>query len=338
MNKVTQLINTLGVQSASYESERMEKYIRKQLKRLSIEYKTDSYGNIYACKTNPKTVSQSYPTIVCHIDTVHDVNLNSIVRRHGDVLYSIDATNYKRTGIGGDDKVGVFIALQCLETLPHVKAVFFKDEEVGCVGSSKADFSFFDNSTIVLECDRRGMGDFVKQISGVQLCNDDLLDTISNVLKMYDRKPVTGGMTDVLQIANNHSVQVANINCGYYQPHTDDEFVVISDVLDTLSFVLDVFETVGDQELRMTRTSYRSKYYSYSPYNYDWGYNKSSGYRTVYDSSDETYTATKDVEPKHITVPDTCPCGGGPTSLAYDEFYEDFFCYDCNKYITEPAV
>lgn len=260
---LTELINTLSIQTYSYESERMERYIIKQLKKKGLEHTRDAYGNIYVTKGE----ASLYPTMVCHIDTVHKVNLNSIVRRHQDTLYSIDKTTYERTGIGGDDKVGVYITLACLDYLPNFKAVFFKDEEVGCVGSSQADFSFFDNSTIVLECDRKGMGDFVTEISGVDLSNKELLTDIEDVLDTYGRKPKSGGITDVKEIALKNKVQVANINCGYYNPHTDDEYVNIVDVADTLNFCLDVFDVTMHKRYEMElKDRYSYNYGGYAGY------------------------------------------------------------------------
>jgi hypothetical protein len=46
------------------------------------------------------------------------------------------------TGIGGDDKCGVFACLTLLKELPYVKAAFFVSEETGCHGSLKADPRF----------------------------------------------------------------------------------------------------------------------------------------------------------------------------------------------------
>jgi putative aminopeptidase FrvX len=47
------------------------------------------------------------------------------------------------TGIGGDDKCGVYACLELLKELPNLKAAFFVSEETGCHGSKKADPNFF---------------------------------------------------------------------------------------------------------------------------------------------------------------------------------------------------
>jgi acetylornithine deacetylase/succinyl-diaminopimelate desuccinylase-like protein len=49
------------------------------------------------------------------------------------------------TGIGGDDKCGVFACLSLLKELPNLKAAFFVAEETGCNGSLKANKNFFKN-------------------------------------------------------------------------------------------------------------------------------------------------------------------------------------------------
>lgn len=303
------LVNTLSIQTESYNSYYMERYIKKFLKKHDIPYHLDSYGNIYATKGS----ANLYPTMVSHIDTVHDINMNSVVKRHNDILYSIDSHTMQRTGIGGDDKVGVFITMSCLLHFDNFKAVFFKDEEVGCVGSSQCDSKFFDNSTIVLQCDRKGMGDFVSDIYGIELCDVDLLTDIEDILDHYMRKPVTGGLTDVKSIAKVNDVQCANINCGYYDPHTDNEYVSITDVVDTLNFCIDVFELTMFKRYTMTRdvkdyTNYKPKMWAYGDNYYGW--------------EDEYLTSSSGQQ--------CTDCNGIDTG--YDPYMHENYCYTCDKY------
>jgi len=304
------LVNTLSIQTESYNSYYMERYIKKFLKKHDIPFHMDSYGNIYATKGS----ANLYPTMVSHIDTVHDINMNSVVKRHNDILYSIDTKTFERTGIGGDDKVGVFITLSCLLHFDNFKAVFFKDEEVGCVGSSQCDSKFFDDSTIVLQCDRKGMGDFVSEIYGIELCDVDLLSDIEDVLDHYMRKPVSGGLTDVKSIAKVNEVQCANINCGYYDPHTDNEYVSIPDVSDTLHFCIDVFELTMFKRYTMTRNVVEYQYYQTKKY-------KSYG-NDYYGWEDEYLSASSGQQ--------CINCNGIDTG--YDPYMHENYCYTCDKY------
>ena len=257
----------MNVQSASYESDRMERFICRRVKKLGLNYTKDKYGNIYVTKGK----ADLYPTMVCHIDTVHDINLNAQVQRIGNKMYAFDSQTMTQYGIGGDDKVGIYITLQLLEHFENFKAVFFKDEEVGCVGSKQADFSFFDDSTIVLQCDRKGYNDFVNQIGFQELFDKTLEDDISAILKHYKRKVTSGGMTDVQKIAENNPVQVANMSCGYYNPHTNEEYIDIDDVYNTCLLCYQIFNATKHKRYEMVRTKAINPWYSksYSSYQKD---------------------------------------------------------------------
>ena len=316
---VQTLINTLNVQTTSYNSYFMEKYIRKFLDKNAIPYTTDNYGNIYATKG----IAQLYPTMVCHVDTVHDINMDSVVKRHNDILYSIDSITCQRTGIGGDDKVGVYITLELLKNLDTFKGVFFKDEEVGCVGSGQADMSFFNDSTIVLQCDRKGMGDFVTAIYDTELADDTLINDIQSILDSYDRKVCDGGLTDVKSIATKNKVQVANVNCGYYMPHTDDEIVSIDDVNLTLNFCYDVFIATQHKRYELIRET-KSKRHSYKKWTYpvsqshdDW--NKPYEYEPLQPEHYDFYG-------EHVCQ----KCDGTQTQL--DTYSNEVYCYACDEF------
>lgn len=312
----------MSIQTESYNSHFMERYLKRFLKKNQIPYETDTYGNIYATKGK----ADLYPTMVSHIDTVHEINMNSVVKRHNDILYSIDDSTMERTGIGGDDKVGVFITMSCLLHFDNFKAVFFKDEEVGCVGSSQCDPKFFDDSTIVLQCDRKGMGDFVSEIYGVDLCDEILLNDIDDVLAHYKRKSVSGGLTDVKSIAKVNDVQCANINCGYYDPHTDNEFISITDVENTLSFCIDVFTITSDKRYTMKRT------YNQYPYQSQ----MYSSYNNYYDWDDDAYMTPVRSDPSYQSYGQVC-CDCDSIDTAYDPYMHQNFCYTCNTYTDYDA-
>lgn len=258
INNYSNLYNVMSIQSASYESNRMERFITRRIKKLGLTYTQDNYGNIYVTKGQ----ADLYPTMVCHIDTVHDINDNVQVQKIDDKLYAFDSKTMTQYGIGGDDKVGIYVTLQLLEHQEYFKAVFFKDEEVGCVGSKQANFEFFNDSTIVLECDRKGYNDFVNSISNIQLFDKTLQDDIGAILKNYDRKVTTGGMTDVQQIASNNPVQVANMSCGYYNPHTDQEYIIIDDVYDTCDMCHHIFNATKHKRYEMKRTKPINSWYN----------------------------------------------------------------------------
>ena len=118
-------------------------FIEAVLDLYDIPFEYDDYGNLYAIKGE----SESYPCVAAHTDTVNAIEKDYKLLQDDDVLFAVDS-NYNRLGVGGDDKVGVYIALEMLRKLDYCKAAFFVEEEIGCVGSKKADMSFFKDVTI----------------------------------------------------------------------------------------------------------------------------------------------------------------------------------------------
>ena len=273
--------------------------------------------------------------LVCHIDTVHNINNDVQVVQLEDVLLAIDTKTMKRYGIGGDDKVGVYITLELLKQFDNFKAVFFLDEEVGCVGSSKADFTFFNDSTIVLECDRRGYNDFVTSISGTKLSDDTLHNDIDYILDKYNRKKCIGGITDVGEIADNNPVQVANMSCGYYDPHSDNEYIIISEVESTQQMCFEILQTTANKryEIKLNnRTTYGYVHTGYSPHTgQSWGYN-------YYDDWDNEPKFKPKNKALHNTYADSfkttaeCPCCS-TNEVWYDDYEQEFFCLSCHTYV-----
>lgn len=306
----------LSTQSASYETERMQATIISILDQLQLGYTQDKYRNIYVTKGN----ADLYPTMVCHIDTVHEINDHVTIQRVNDNLYAFDTHLMQQYGIGGDDKVGIYITLKCLMHFDNFKAVFFLDEEVGCIGSSNADHTFFDDSTIVLQCDRQGYEDFVNQIGNVKLFDDTLLNDIQSTLTYYGRKVTTGGLTDVKTIASNNNVQVANMSCGYYNPHSDTEYINITDMNDTLEMCVRIFTITAHKRYTIEN---RISSYSISKY-----YNYKSDY---YIDKPVTVQPISEYQRQNYNEKKTCPNCQSPVEL--DVFYDMAYCFNCEDYL-----
>ena len=150
MNRLDLLERVLSVPTATYHEDYMVEFISNWLKENNIPYVVDEMMNIYATKTSEGFEGKLYPCMVAHTDTVHGMNEIMV---HTETLPDYEGNlkvclkgytpEGKETGIGGDDKCGVFGAMSALLDLPHVKAAFFVSEETGCWGSRKADPNFF---------------------------------------------------------------------------------------------------------------------------------------------------------------------------------------------------
>lgn len=161
------LMALYGISSPSGREGKMAKFIIEELKRMEIPFRQDRYGNIYAVKGN----RESYPCVVAHMDEVHRRKTGSYAAHlvADSMIVGYDHKRKRMTGIGADDKNGIWICLKCLEDCKMVKCAFFVQEEVGCIGSSHADMSFFSDCRFVIQCDRKGNGDMVTQINGMKL-------------------------------------------------------------------------------------------------------------------------------------------------------------------------
>jgi acetylornithine deacetylase/succinyl-diaminopimelate desuccinylase-like protein len=234
----------------------MVELITSWLTSKNIEHYVDDHLNVYATKQNDPTI-EYFPCVVSHTDTVH--NLDSINVREEDLpntqkelKLALKAYNDhgQPTGIGGDDKAGVFACLTLLDELPNLKAAFFVSEETGCHGSGKADPEFFKNVGYVIEFDAPENWMVTEYCFGQQL-----FDRESEFFEVAD-KILTEGMkgnqeymvhpyTDVYALRGLFDFQCINFSIGYYNYHTPYEYVVIEDVFNGIEMGREMINTLG---------------------------------------------------------------------------------------------
>jgi len=238
------LYSLLEIESESHDSQEMESFILAYARRRRWDIATDQLGNIYLTKGQ----ADVYPCVVAHMDTVHAITGEPIVPVViGDKVTGMHASNMSQTGCGADDKCGIYCALEIMGKLPACKAAFFVDEEVGCLGSSDCDISFFSDASFVLQADRRGSSDFVTSISGRPLASDAWLSAVAPLLNAHGFKPCAGMMTDVqaLRDSPDFGICSANLSAAYYNPHSDGEYIVLSELDNTFKLMLAICRTHG---------------------------------------------------------------------------------------------
>lgn len=211
-------------------------YINKNIPGVKI--KNDHIGNLYFTKGKAET----YPCVVAHLDQVqkiHSKDFKAVETEN--IIFGYSPGNRRKEGPGADDKNGIWIALKCLEKYECIKVALFVSEEAGCIGSRNADMSFFEDTRFVVEPDRKGYGDIITEISCCSLCsNEFLMDT---GFERFGYKEESGMMTDVLELKERGlKVSCINLSCGYYEPHTDDEFTVKKDLFNCLRLVEHIIE------------------------------------------------------------------------------------------------
>lgn len=241
-----QLLKRLyNIYSPSGKEEKMVKFLCSYIRQLpgNISMSKDKFGNLYVVKGE----SESYPCLVSHIDQVshcnHSKDFKAIETR--DIIFGYSPKNRRFENLGADDKNGVFIYLECLKKHDAIKVVFFREEEVGCRGSSEAMMSFFDDIRFVIQPDRKGNSDLITNISYSELCSEKFLEEVEP--EKWGYREENGLMTDVLTLKENGlGVSCINVSCGYYNPHTDEEVTVKKDLMKSLSFIEHIIEDCTD--------------------------------------------------------------------------------------------
>lgn len=195
------------------------------------------------------------PILLCaHLDVVHknqpvDFMYNSITK----ILTS-------PTGIGGDDRCGVYAILAILKTTGKKPYLFFStDEETGSRSTEKAAtdlVSFKENINFAVQIDRRGMDDSV-----YYTCGNKEFKTWINA---FGFKEQTGSRTDICVFINKWDIAAVNLSSGYYNEHKADEFINITYLARTIDKVCNI---VNSDSIK----KYSAKEKKYTRYN-DCGY------------------------------------------------------------------
>lgn len=228
------------IHSPSRNERAMKKFIKGYVKKHipGVTFRSDHVGNLYMTRG----ISETHPCIVAHLDQVqreHSKDFKAIETE--DIIFGYSPKNRKREGLGADDKNGIWIALKCLEKYECIKVAFFISEEIGCIGSRNADMNFFEDTRFVIEPDRRGFENLITDISYTSLCSNDFLRDIG--FERFGYKEESGMMTDVLELKERGlGVSCINLSCGYYEPHTHEEFTVKKDLLNCLRLVEHIIE------------------------------------------------------------------------------------------------
>ncbi len=228
------------IHSPSGRERRMKRVIKQHInKNISgCKIETDTIGNLYITKG----ISETYPCLVAHLDQVqhlHSADFKAVETE--EIIFGYSAKNRAFEGLGADDKNGIFVSLECLEKYDCLKVALFVQEEVGCVGSSQSDLSFFDDCQYVIQCDRKGASDFITSIGFTELCSEEFITDCQ--IEKFGYKETTGAMTDILALKQRGlEISCINISAGYYEPHTDQEFTVKADLLNCLAFVEHIIE------------------------------------------------------------------------------------------------
>jgi len=253
--QIQRLKETLAVPTKTWEEDRLISHILETTKGLYDTIDLDDIGNIYITKGK----SDNYPCFVAHTDSVHDivemeVMTEMLPNTDGELKESFKAyrtDNGQPTGIGGDDKAGVFICLELLREIDVCKVFLPVAEETGCNGSSQADPEFFKDVAYAIQFDSTENNTMSRTLMGVPLFEEDgkFINKVSYLINEYGLTNwCSHPYTDTMVLKQNFDFSCLNFAAGYYNYHTVDEYVIIEDVHNTLELTKEIVKTLGNEK------------------------------------------------------------------------------------------
>jgi putative aminopeptidase FrvX len=240
-----QLLKLLSIHGVSGQETNVRSYLKPILEHKMDSVKIDSYGNLLAEK---KVGNGQGATVLlsAHMDTVKGVLADrELIEKNGTISSSEGA-------LGADDRAGIAIILTVLNNINKlgfdgtIKIAFSREEEIGCVGSSKIDPYFYKDVDLAIVVDRRGSRDIVVGC-GMAFCSNEVGHFMEDVSKMADMdwKATEGGISDAMTFAEE-GVNSVNLSAGYYNEHTDKEYVVLAEMRDTVRLILQAIAIIND--------------------------------------------------------------------------------------------
>ena len=181
--------------------------------------------------------------LVAHLDTVHAETVREICRSEdGNLLMSPQ-------GIGGDDRCGVYALCEIDGRAPKKPWLLFTcDEETGGNGAlAFADDWFFrpeevrPNWKFLVEIDRKGRGEAVFY----GCCNEafEVYVTNKGFRKQY------GSFSDISILGPELGVAAVNVSAGYYNAHTQHEYINRAHLEETIGKVLEMVADAAREDV-----------------------------------------------------------------------------------------
>lgn len=281
----------LAIQAETGRTKTMRKHIRAALEDAGCTVRQVD-RQLYARKGDS---NDPIPFIVAHSDTVHRIveprqyRVESYLNTDGEVVYgAYDPTTNKARGVGGDDKCGLFIAVEAARRLKDVGVLITVDEETGAQGARRVPPLELAHAAVLIQADRRGNSDAIYEASGVILSSKGWRDHVTPTIEAHGYEwSDYGALTDVSELVAEQIAHVSaiNVSAGYHNAHTSYETVKESELENALELCIELARASTGK--RWPHTAERQRYHSYQ-YT-DWTRRRVGNYnhpRTTYKTGD----------------------------------------------------
>ena len=216
----------------------IEEYIVPTQAKLFKMLCRDYQGKALKCKDSFILVKGNAPImLVAHLDTVHAEPVQVICKSaDGNILMSPQ-------GIGGDDRCGVYALNKIYEQAAKKPFLLFTcDEEIGGVGADQFCYEYelgvlpkeLNNLKCLIEIDRKGANDAV-----YYNCDNAKFE---KYISSKGFKTASGSFSDISVIAPTLGVAAVNLSSGYYNAHTQHEYINLAELETTINKVAEIVD------------------------------------------------------------------------------------------------
>lgn len=228
----------------SGKEEAVANYLEPRLVQLLDWVGRDEYGNLLG---ELKVGSGEGKAILlsAHMDTVDFLVPGRRIEVDGLIFRSTSAI------LGGDDRAGIAIVLEVLRQLKDssfdgvIKVAFTREEEIGRVGSQQIPHKWLQEVELAIVADRKGSRDIVISCGDwYEFCDPEVgqfFERMGESIGMDDWRAVAGGISDAMTFAS-YGIPSVNLSAGYYNPHTDQEYVDAAACYKTVLLILEALE------------------------------------------------------------------------------------------------
>ncbi|MDR1615391.1 MAG: hypothetical protein LBS26_07495 [Campylobacteraceae bacterium] len=199
------------------------------------------FANYETLKTDKSLVvltgKRAKPMLCVHLDTINDHEGHSLSAEDIKEQDGILSLSFKSAAcLGGDDRCGLAIALNLIETEKYHFG-FFLDEEIGSSGSHECDLSnVIKQITCFIGLDRRNTTMGKPEFASYKHDNCELSEKLT-----ADWKNLEGGSsTDCRTLAERYSLACYNLSVGYNNEHKTTEYIYVPDTFYTLMKLKDM--------------------------------------------------------------------------------------------------
>lgn len=309
------------VPTTSNDEDKMIMFVCNKLEEIGVSYDIDDNFNIYGFN------HKGAPLLSAHLDTVQgiqDLKLLDFIKVRNNILsgYGI---------IGGDDKCGVYIILKLLEEGEKINFLFPVQEEIGGIGSqnfvNERSDKIKDFCTYGIVLDRRGNSDILcyRDSYGVQ--------SFSNFLEAIGEGFGYSGNVGLFSDADNLSdvISCTNLSVGYYNPHTEFEYVNLNDLKKSMNFTHAIIKNITEKFPAPKKNNHTTFHHAYIDSLKDDG---STGFDEFFDGMEDfVNTEFETVDYKECEF-----CGTGGFNHRYLESLNTFVCQACYKKLFDEIV